>query len=146
MQRFTNSLTLALLPLLSMGCAASLYTSYRPAEIVIVSKEDTLNTAETSMDKRGLVVIEKNVGHGLVASKWENQGKRQYNVQVLISPVGSIVKVGCRTQKGMDLEECGSSAQVPVALVKHAKAIARDIEQAEEIPMSASENSFAVQK
>ncbi|MBL4636561.1 MAG: hypothetical protein JKY56_22105 [Kofleriaceae bacterium] len=129
----SKTLALLLFPLLSLGCGASNYTSYTPAEIVIVSKEDTLNTAESSMEKRGLVVIEKNLGHGLVASKWELQGKRQYNVQELISPVGSIVRVGCRIQKRMDMQDCPSSTAVPVLLVQHAKAIAHDIEMAEEV-------------
>ncbi len=127
------------------SCAASTYTSYTPTEIVIVSKDQTLRTAEASMEKQGLHVVEKNEGRGLIASKWQTQGNRQYNVQVLISPVGSVVKVGCRIQHNLDMQDCGSASEVPVVLVKHAKAIASEIEKAEGAPAFAnSSNSFTI--
>ena len=103
------------------ACGGSQFQSYQPVEIEQTSKSETFALALDAMRSNDLRILEQDEGKGLLSTQWQQFGAEHYNLQVLISPVSSVVNIGCRIEKAMTIRDCGEITRYPGSLVREAK-------------------------
>ncbi len=122
MQRWVVAVAVSVATL-PAACGGSGMQTYRPTEIDVSDRSEMFARARAATSERGLALLEEDEERGIVSSQWEKVGARHYNIQVLISPVSAVVRVGCRIQRNLEIAPCEAISSFPNKLVKDAKAL-----------------------
>ncbi len=108
----------ALAAALLVACGGPQFQQYKPTEIDVQKKSASFADVLEAMEARDLRILEDDEPKGILSTQWEKFGDKHYNVQVLMSPVSAVVKIGCRIEKSLNLSECPKSTHYPTSLVR----------------------------
>ena len=111
-----------------LGCGGSQLASYEPKEIEIRSQSAIFDLAVQHLINKEARLLEEDPQRGLISTQWETVEGKEFQLQVLISPVSTVVRLECRIKRGMELEACPPPPAYPKSLIRQAQELSDRLE------------------